>query len=123
MVPLHGLRPRKIHPDTKVRWVDDGEENSAESDVTSISEDSVYIQELEVPIFTVQDEKNLGRNKTPFKLPKAYIKYQEVFNIPEFELDDEDEHFLAQLPKNPAAKKKFKEFLTEDVLETAIDFF
>lgn len=47
MVPL-GLRPRKILPETKVRWVDDGEENSAESDVTSISEDSVYVQVLKI---------------------------------------------------------------------------
>ena len=38
-------------------------------------------------------------------------------------MDDDDENFLAQLPKNPTAKKRFKEFLNEDVLETAIDFF
>jgi hypothetical protein len=48
-----------------------------------------------------------------------------VYNIPEYELDTEDEHFVKTQyqTKNANLKKKLREFFSEDVLEIALDYF
>jgi hypothetical protein len=51
--------------------------------------------------------------------------HSEVYNIPEYELDVDDETFIKTQyqTKNATLKKKIRDYLTEDVLEIALDYF
>jgi len=115
MIPA--LRPRKIIPETSIliQWsnIDDGERASSHSHANKRNKPAEIPKEnLEIPQWTVQTEDD---QKNCFQLPCTYIRYQDEYNIIEYELDEKDEHFLSQLQR--------KCDIDEDTLESAIDYF
>jgi len=111
----------RVPSTTQVKWVDEksARYNSGPTVNNSKKKQKVDFEDnpVEIPIWSIQE---VGEDYQ-YTLPKNYIKFQEAYEIYEYELDEEDENFVAKnVPKGGTKNKQF--VLTEDALERTLDF-
>jgi hypothetical protein len=104
----------RVPSNIQIKWKEESSSINSEEDCEN-NEKSSERNPLEIPVWTVVQDLS-AQNK--YKHPKKYIKFEEEYEIPEYELDEEDENFIQK-----HLKSKHQTFnLSEDALERILDF-